>query len=115
MKKRLAFTLVEIMMVVLLIGLLLAIAVPQWIRARENAQGKSCVSTLRRIGDAKDMFAQENNIAEGGPVVMGDIWPDYIKGAAPPSCPSGGTYTLNNVGVNPECTIVAGLYPHILP
>lgn len=114
MNTRRAFTLVEIMIVVLIIGLLLSIAVPQWIRARENSQAKSCITTLKKMGDAKDIWAQENNIPTGGAATMADIWPDYLRGSAPPSCPSSGAYTVNPVGSDPECSSLGGLYPHVL-
>lgn len=114
MHPRRGFTLVEIMIVVLIIGLLLGIAVPQWIRARENSQSKSCISNLKHIYDAKEMYAHENNIPEGGNATMNDLWPDYIQGSAPPTCAAGGNYTVNNIGIDPVCSYNLGLFPHIL-
>ena len=50
---RRAFTLVEIMIVVLIIGVLLGIAVPNFARAREQARAKACIQQLRLIDSAK--------------------------------------------------------------
>lgn len=92
------------MIVVLIIGILLAIATPQWIKARESARLKSCHENLRQISHAKETFAMENRKNNGDAVVQGDIWPVYIKGSAFPTCPSGGVYTIGNVGDAPICT-----------
>lgn len=97
------FTLVEIMIVVLIIGILLAIAVPNFIKARETSRTKSCISNLRQIDAAKEQWAMDNKAADGDAVAWADIVPDYIK--SQPECPSGGTYTVANVGTNPTCTI----------
>lgn len=113
MRKR-AFTLVEIMIVVLIIGILLAIAVPQFMRARAKSQGSTCVGNLRQIESAKEMFAMENKLANGAPVTINDIWPTYIRQSNKPECPSGGTYTIDNVGTNPTCSYTDANFPHVL-
>ncbi|MGQ9488082.1 MAG: competence type IV pilus major pilin ComGC [Armatimonadota bacterium] len=97
------FTLVEIMIVVLIIGILLAIAVPNFVRARESSRTKACVSNLKQIDAAKEQWAMDNNKSNGDACAMTDLVPAYIK--SEPSCPSGGTYTVGNVGVNPTCSI----------
>lgn len=112
--KRRAFTLVEIMIVVLIIGILLSIAVPQWIQARESSRQKTCVSNLRQISDAKDLWAMEFRKNTGDAVVQADLWPGYIKGDAFPACPASGTYTIDVVGNKPACTYLTGKWPHQL-
>ncbi len=101
---RRAFTLVEIMIVVLIIGLLLSIAVPQWISARTRSQTNSCLANLKQIEDAKEQWAMEYHQPEGASVAQSDLNPDYIKGATFPTCPSGGTYTLNVIGTAAVCS-----------
>jgi prepilin-type N-terminal cleavage/methylation domain-containing protein len=59
------FTLVEIMIVVLIIGILLAIAVPNFVRARESSRAKACVSNLKQIDAAKEQWAMDNNKRTG--------------------------------------------------
>ncbi|MCL6624082.1 MAG: prepilin-type N-terminal cleavage/methylation domain-containing protein, partial [Fimbriimonadales bacterium] len=56
-RRRKGFTLVEIMIVVLIIGILLAIAIPNFMRARETSRTKSCISNLRQIDAAKEQWA----------------------------------------------------------
>ncbi|MGB9620156.1 MAG: competence type IV pilus major pilin ComGC [Armatimonadota bacterium] len=101
-KRRGGFTLIEIMIVVLIISVLLAIAIPNFMRARETSRAKACCSNLRQIETAKEQNAMDNKLSDGDDVV-GDLWPDYIK--EEPQCPSGGTYTINPIGTNAECSI----------
>lgn len=59
MRKRHGFTLVEIMIVVAIIGLLAAIAIPSFLKARESARRTACINNLRNIDAAKDQYALE--------------------------------------------------------
>ncbi|MGC8862798.1 MAG: type II secretion system protein, partial [Armatimonadota bacterium] len=77
-KRRGGFTLIEIMIVVLIISVLLAIAIPNFMRARETSRAKACCSNLRQIETAKEQNAMDNKLSDGDDVV-GDLWPDYIK------------------------------------
>lgn len=116
MRRNKAFTLVEIMIVVLIIGILLAIAVPQWVGTRSRSQQRTCISQLRAISGAKEQFAMEYGKSNGDAVLAADLVPSYLKGAALPSCPSGGAYTIQNVGTEPTCSLSAQApHPHVLP
>ena len=96
------FTLIEIMIVVLIIGLLAAIAIPSFARARARSRISVCVNNLRQIAAGIDQYAMENNLAETAAVALTDLVPDYIK--ATPTCPAGGTYTLTNIATAPTCS-----------
>ena len=112
---RRAFTLVEIMIVVLIIGILLAIAVPNFVRARESSRAKSCIANLTQIAAAKEQWALDNKQATGAVPVGTDLYGVYTKEA--PSCPANGVYTINGVGTDPTCSIGVqlGYNNHVLP
>jgi len=100
-KKTHGFTLVEIMIVVLIIGILMAIAVPQFIKARSSSRQKTVISNLRQIDGAKERWAMEQGKKSGDPVASTDLTPDYIK-TYPDNTPVTGTYLPNAVGTNPS-------------
>jgi len=103
------FTLVEIMIVVAIIGLLAAVAIPNFMRARTTAQRNACIANLKQLDGAKSLWALDSGAATGASVTMGDLVTDYIK--TTPSCPASGTYTLGNIGTEPVCTVAT----HTLP
>lgn len=107
------FTLVEVMIVVLIIGVLMSIAVPQFLRSRELSRQRTCISNLRKIEDAKEMRAMEQRLNTGDPCTMADIVPSYIRMA--PTCPAGGAYTSQAHGTNATCTYNIAPYVHVLP
>jgi len=77
-KRRGGFTLVEIMIVVAIIALLAAIAVPGFLRARKRSQATRVLNDLRMIDAAVDQYAIETNRATGSPVLVKD-WTSYLK------------------------------------
>ena len=105
-KNNSGFTLIEIMIVVLLIGILLAIAVPNFIYAREQSRRKACIGNLRKIEWAKDAYLMDNNLDNNTAITATNIYPasglGYIKVA--PNCPSGGSYTIGDGKTDPSCT-----------
>lgn len=117
------FTLVEIMIVVAIIGIIIAIAVPAFLRARENSRGRACQENLSKIDGSKEQYALEFNIGNGESCTMDDlIEPNganpgegYLK--KEPTCPAGGDYTVNNIGTDPECDYSAPTWAvqHELP
>jgi prepilin-type N-terminal cleavage/methylation domain-containing protein len=78
--KTAGFTLVEIMIVVAIIGLLAAIAIPNFVKARENAQLNSIFNNLRILEGAKDQWALENKKGTGDDVATVSVLSDYLKG-----------------------------------
>ena len=106
MKKSLGFTLVEIMIVVAIIGLLAAIAIPSFVKARNTAQQNACINNLRQVDSGKEQAALANKWADGS-VPTTALVNAYIKGNTTPECPAGGTYTYNVIGTNPVCSIVS--------
>src|SRR5512139_1924284 len=111
------FTLVEIMILVAIIGLLAAIAIPNFVRARTTSQMNACINNLRQIDGAKQQWALETKQATNATPVFSDVSP-YLKSAV--VCPAGGatatfatSYTISDVGTRPACRIMAGT--HVLP
>ena len=101
--KKSGFTLVEIMIVVAIIGLLAAIAIPSFVRARTTSQTNACINNLRQMDGGKDQWAIENNKVDTDTVALTDI-DAYIKGGTP-DCPANGSYTVTTVANDPTCSI----------
>jgi prepilin-type N-terminal cleavage/methylation domain-containing protein len=97
------FTLVEIMIVVLIIGILLAIAIPNFVQAREASRAKSCVANLKQIDSAKQQWAMDTKQTSGATPGTTDLAPAYMKSF--PSCPSGGSYSINDISTSPTCSV----------
>src|SRR5216117_293626 len=76
------FTLVEIMIVVAIIGLLAAIAIPNFVRARTTSQTNACINNLRQIDGAIQQYALENNAGAAGTVNLAAITPYLGRGAS---------------------------------
>ena len=113
------FTLVEIMIVVAIIGLLAAIAIPNFVRARTQSQKNACINNLRQIDGAVQQWALENKQAAAATVITADVIP-YLKSQV--VCPSGGTtfatsYTVSFADAKPTCKSNAGAAQvgHVLP
>ncbi|MBA4150128.1 MAG: hypothetical protein H0X66_18625 [Verrucomicrobia bacterium] len=71
---------------------------------REQAEG--CVNHLKEIEDAKTKWATTNNKTGGDPATQNDVLP-FLPNQSMPLCPSGGTYTFNEVGIPASCSVEA--------
>ena len=113
------FTLVEIMIVVAIIGLLAAIAIPNFIKARATSQQNACINNLKQISGAIDEWALETGQSSGQAVASAQTISAYIKlnsNNSVPGCPANGTYTTTTVGSVPEvtCSLSTLSTPHKL-
>ena len=111
------FTLVEILIVVMIVTVLLAIAVPNFIKACAISHAHSCIANLKQIEEAKGQWAMDH------PAVAAGIEPaetemygsnGYLR--TTPRCPSGGTYTIGDLSTAPSCSLGASRSPaHAVP
>lgn len=108
------FTLVEILIVILIIGVLLAIALPNFINARTRSYATTCQSNLRAIQSAKTQWVGDTKPAAGVVPTFADlVGPNkYFK--SEPVCPAGGTYSVNGQNEDPTCTLT-NIPGHVLP
>lgn len=105
-KRNQGFTLVEIMIVVAIIAILAAVAIPNFIKYRQNSQAAACVSNLKQIEAAFEQakLADSKNVPDKVDGLVGPT--KYIKNK--PVCPAGGTYELGNDTTGPTCSIGTG-------
>lgn len=117
---RRGFTLVEITIMLAMIGLIVAIVVPNFLKARARSQAKTCIENLRMINYASDQFAMEKGKKPGTACSLrADLTP-YLKMNSPgelPKCPAGGIYSDRVIiGSNPVCSLGTLVTPaHVLP
>ena len=104
------FTLTEILIAVAIVGILIAIAIPNFLKGAETAKKKACINNLMIIDAAKEQYALDYNLASGTSLttpttaIKDAIDSSYIKGGAP-TCPSDGNYTYGNIGTDPTCDL----------
>ena len=108
------------MIVVAIIGLLAAIAIPSYLNSRARGQATACINNLRQIEAGAQEFALEKGLHAGDTIFFPTDIMNYVKlnsSGAIPSCPATGSYSLLTVGASPQAICSLGSTvtpPHIL-
>ncbi len=99
----------NMMITVAVIGLLAAIAIPSFVKARETAQRAVCVNHMRLLDEAKERATLENNCKDGDTIPEQEVSKFLKNGLSGLVCPKGGRYAINPAGEDPECSIHGSL------
>ena len=97
------FTLVEIMIVVAIIGMLIAVAVPNFSKMRKDAQKTACNAQLKQIDGSKEMWATQEKRADGDTPSESQMAIYFTDGM--PTCPGGGSYSIAPGGTAATCSV----------
>ena len=93
------------MFVIALVAILMAISLPNLIKARQSATKNACIGNLRQIEASKRIWALEKDKAGTDIPTDSDLFGATCFVRDKPACPAGGTYTLNAVTEKPACTL----------
>lgn len=114
-KMKQGFTLVEIMIVVAIIGLLAAIAIPSFMKARTTSQANACINNLRMLEAGKEQWALAMKQGAGQVISATDETAvlAYVKNpSSATNCPGGGVINFQSIGTNASCSLG---YPTVTP
>ncbi len=102
-----AFTLIEVMFAILIVGMLAALATPSFLNARQKSRRNICIENLRQMDSAVQQWAFENAVAtQISYSFTNTAIRKYLKGSQLPECPAGGVYGAgDDVGDVPTCTV----------
>jgi len=104
---------------IFIIPMMMAIAIPNFVKARATSQANACINNLRQIDAAANEFALEHGKTNGEAINFPDDLTPYIKLNSQgkiPACPGGGTYSIKKVGETPTCSLGTTVTPaHVLP
>jgi type II secretory pathway pseudopilin PulG len=97
--------LIEIMIVVCVIGIILGLALPAFMKSRTQARKQVCIENISQIESAKQQWGLEKGKTDGDTPLQDDLigTTSYIKKM--PECPAGGTYDFKPIGTTATCTI----------
>lgn len=104
---------------IFVIPLMLAIAIPNFVKARSTSQANACINNLRQIDAAANQFALEHGKTNGQDINFPEDLTPYIRlndQGKIPSCPAGGIYSIKRVGETPTCSLGTTVTPaHVMP
>lgn len=107
---RRGFTLLEMLIVVAVVGILVALAIPNFLKSRAHARKQVCIENLSQIESAKQIWGVEAGKKDGDTPAEAELIGSnkYIKRM--PECPGGGSYRLNAIGTTATCNIEGHSY-----
>lgn len=110
--RRRGFTLLEILIVVSILGLLVALAIPNFVKSRAYAKRQLCIENLTQIESAKQIWGVETGQSDGDTPTDADLFgpTSYMKER--PECPTGARYELGPIGTDASCP--SGEEGHVL-